>query len=262
MNFDRVADVYDETRVLPEDALQRIVARIVEATHATPETEFLEIGIGTGRIAVPFIEAGYCYTGVDLSQEMTARLRDKVGDRSNCRLVTGDVTDLPFPDDAFDVVIAVHVLHLIPEWRKALGEVRRVLRPAGYFVMGGDTHLPGEPGHDIREQWRTLVEEEGASLRPRFGTVPRIEAEVTAEGGTLSVYRPAHWESRLRPIDLLEAQRNRVFSQSWDLPDDVLNVVHEKLLGWTQDRYGDPTERVTSKSEFTLSICRWPTAST
>ena len=64
MSFDRVADVYDATRALPEGVPGAITRRIEEATYAGPETRFLELGVGTGRIAEPLIAAGYPYTGV------------------------------------------------------------------------------------------------------------------------------------------------------------------------------------------------------
>ena len=77
MNFDRVAGIYDATRGLPEEAGTRVAEGIIEAVHATPTTRFLELGVGTGRVAIPVASRGYSYTGVDISTEMMARLREK-----------------------------------------------------------------------------------------------------------------------------------------------------------------------------------------
>ncbi|HEV2811818.1 MAG TPA: methyltransferase domain-containing protein [Solirubrobacteraceae bacterium] len=49
--------------------------------------------------------------------------------------VQADLTDLPFEDEAFDLVICNHVLEHIPDDRRAMREIRRVLRPSGAAVM-------------------------------------------------------------------------------------------------------------------------------
>jgi hypothetical protein len=47
ISFDRVAEIYDATRAVPDDVLERVADRVVDATRAGPATEFLEPGIGT-----------------------------------------------------------------------------------------------------------------------------------------------------------------------------------------------------------------------
>jgi SAM-dependent methyltransferase len=46
-----------------------------------------------------------------------------------------DVTGIPFPDDHFDVVICSHVLEHVPDDRKAMHELRRVLKPGGLAIL-------------------------------------------------------------------------------------------------------------------------------
>jgi SAM-dependent methyltransferase len=258
VSFDRVAHIYDATRGLPPGVVDLIADRIVAATHAGPQTQFLEFGVGTGRIALPLIERGYPYLGVDISEQMMAQLQDKApAEATNLTLLEANVSDLPLPDDSVDVVLTVHVLHLVPEWKQALKEARRVLRPDGYFVVGQDWSVPGDPGDEIRRQWGTFVEETGTRLRPAYGTERNLKAELTQHGARMSVYRVATWERRFRPIDLLEEQRNRTFSLSWDVPDDVLAAVHERMLAWAKERYGDPERELSARFEFTLSVSRF-----
>jgi SAM-dependent methyltransferase len=260
VNFDRVADIYDETRSLPEGVAERVASCIVDATNARPETRFLELGIGSGRIALPFIQRGFPYTGIDISRKMMDRLREKAPGPANLRLVEGDVTNLPFPDHSFDVVLSIHLLHLVPDWKAALREARRVLAPDGYIVTGGDGSLPGEPGSEIRRQWRALVEGAGVRLRPEHGSILNVESVLTSEGAWTANYRPAWWQGPVRPADLLREQRERVFSASWDVPDDVLQRVHGKMLTWVKERYGDLNEELPSKWEFIVSVSRFPRA--
>jgi ubiquinone/menaquinone biosynthesis C-methylase UbiE len=258
-NFDRVADIYDATRELPTFVHDRIVDRVVAATRATAETRFLEIGVGTGRIAVPFLERGYKYTGVDISERMMTRLREKVHDRDvDLTLVNADITHLPFDDAAFDVVIGVHILHLVPEWQSAMREARRVLAPEGYLLLGYENAPADDPRNEIRRQWRTFVSESGVTSTTRGDSWPAIEAEFIEGGAYAAVYRLAHWEEELRPLTLLNEQRDRVFSHSWEVPDDVLEAAYERMVTWATERYGSLETVLRSEREFLLSVNRFP----
>ena len=83
----------------------------------------MEIGVGTGRIAVPLWDAGVTMTGVDLSEAMLAKLVAKTGGRVPFPIALADATQLPFKDQRFGSGIACHVLHLIPDWRRALADL-------------------------------------------------------------------------------------------------------------------------------------------
>ena len=254
INFDRVADIYDSTRSVPADVLERVADRIVATTQADLTTEFLEPGIGTGRIAIPLIRRGYRYTGVDVSQQMMDRLRAKAENAPNLKLVEGDVTELPLPDASIDVVITVHLLHLVPEWQKALEEIQRVLKPAGFVVQGRESGVPGDPVEEILHQWRRLVVENGAALRPQFASETGTLGCLNERGFRTTQYRVADWIDQFPPIDLIDALHQRTFSQTWDVPNDVLDVVHEKLVAWATDQFGDVNRTVESREEFMLTV--------
>lgn len=75
--FDRAADYYDATRAFPSGVEQEAAAAIVRAGKLTNSSRVLEIGIGTGRIALPLARhVGEIY-GIDLSRPMLLRLRTK-----------------------------------------------------------------------------------------------------------------------------------------------------------------------------------------
>jgi hypothetical protein len=126
--------------------------------------------------------------------------------------------------------------------------------------MGGDGSLPGEPGGEIRRQWRALVKAAGVRLRPENGSLPNVEAELTAQGAMIAHYRPSWWQRPVRPAELLRGQRERVFSASWDVPQDVLEDVHWKMVTWAKERYGDLDAELPSRWEFMVSVSRFPLA--
>lgn len=129
--FDRAVDYYDRTRALPPG----VEAAMVEAVG--PELRdrgpVLEIGAGTGRIALPLITAGVDVWGLDLSAPMLGRFVEKAPAR--LPVVQGDATRLPFRDGSFGAAYAVHVLHLIPDWQTAVRELVRVIRPGGVLLV-------------------------------------------------------------------------------------------------------------------------------
>ncbi|MBE9190870.1 class I SAM-dependent methyltransferase [Gloeocapsopsis crepidinum LEGE 06123] len=123
--YNQIAQIYDVTRALPPLISEQVIDYILRIVNATPETKFLEPGIGTGLNAIPIIKRGYSYTGVDTSKEMMEEIRHKLqGIPDNLALIQTDVALLPFENDFFDVVLTRHILHLIPNWQQALSEIR------------------------------------------------------------------------------------------------------------------------------------------
>jgi ubiquinone/menaquinone biosynthesis C-methylase UbiE len=94
--------------------------------------EVLEVGVGLGSDFVRFVEAGAHASGVDLTETSVGLVRRRLelaGLDASVRI--GDAEELPFPDESFDLVYSWGVLHHTPDTHRALGEVRRVLRPGG-----------------------------------------------------------------------------------------------------------------------------------
>lgn len=137
VNFDRAAGYYDATRALPAAAMAELTG--VLAAELAGRQPSLEIGVGTGRFALPLRAAGVAMAGTDISAAMLRRLAANAGGRSPLPLAQADATRLPFAAGTFGSVLAVHVLHLIPDWRVAVDEAARVLRPGGALVASFPT---------------------------------------------------------------------------------------------------------------------------
>lgn len=96
----------------------------------------LEIGCGLGTDGAQFAKAGAIYTGVDLTEAAVelSRKRFELFDLPGT-FRTADAEKLDFADDSFDLVYSHGVLHHTPDTPRAVGEVRRVLRPGGRAVV-------------------------------------------------------------------------------------------------------------------------------
>lgn len=232
VSFDRAAGYYDATRMLPEEAEAAQTAMLArELAGADP---VVEVGVGTGRIAVPLAAAGVRIIGADLSVPMLRQLAGKAG--AAVPVVAADATRLPFRDQSFGAVVVAHLLHLVPEWRAVLDELIRVLRPAGRLLVnhgnydglsraiqdhvcaiaGRPRTYPGlDPTTDLDEELRTL------GLVPRFMTeIPNPQTR-TAE----------QWLNRIA---------SHQHSWTWPIEPDTLRRAVAETREWVRATHGDP----------------------
>jgi demethylmenaquinone methyltransferase/2-methoxy-6-polyprenyl-1,4-benzoquinol methylase len=131
----------------------------------------LEAGGGTGRVSSLLIPLVGTLVINDLSQPMLKQARDK----GSLHPVQSTVEQLPFPDARFDRVFAVDALHHFSDHQAAIGELLRVLRPAGRMVIE-------EP--DIKRFPVKLIAllEKLALMNSHFLTAEEIRALVTSQG--------------------------------------------------------------------------------
>src|ERR1051326_1946520 len=176
-SFDRAADIYDQTRPLLEPIAKQGLQAILELIG--PNARVLDVGTGTGRISIPLLERRADLIGCDISEKMLRRLQEK---SSSARIAQADSSLLPFPNNRFDAVITVHVMHLIPPWRAALREFKRVLVPKGVYL----NVRTWEPmGNNIRKRMREFwrgwlkargVEAESIGIRDGSEFLPELQS--------------------------------------------------------------------------------------
>lgn len=149
--------VFDKLNVLPENA------------------RILELGSGPGYLwkeCTQRIPAAWNITLSDLSSGMVdAAWRNLVVTGRNFKFEEIDAQSIPYPDETFDAVIANHMLYHVPDRKKALSEIKRVLKADGRLFAGtlGKDHM--------REMWDQLE-----SVAPV--TRETITSAFTFENGT------------------------------------------------------------------------------
>ena len=248
ISFDPVADRYDDTRGYSAAVAERIAQGLMRVGPIAAGNQLLEIGIGTGRIALPLLREGVNVTGVDISSRMVERLRANLAHKQagepgrqwgTLTLHMADMTALPFGDDSFDAAVGVHVLHLVPEWRRALDETLRVIRPGGALLIGQDVHGGGYPHAEIQDKWREIIARLGHP--PVTVGAPGFQAIINElrekRGLVVTIETLATWEVAQTPRAALDYIASRTWSRTWAAPDDVFAESIRQLTAWADRSY-------------------------
>lgn len=113
------------------DSKTGALAEIIRLQVKNVPEKILVVGCGMGtEAAVLADELGVKVVGIDLISEFDSRAA-KIAE-----LRVGDATKMEFEDDTFDFVYSYHALEHIPDYKAALHEMRRVLKPGGGFLIG------------------------------------------------------------------------------------------------------------------------------
>jgi demethylmenaquinone methyltransferase / 2-methoxy-6-polyprenyl-1,4-benzoquinol methylase len=126
--FDRISPVYDFMNHAMTVGLDRRWRRLAAEAVVRPGDAVLDACCGTGDLALAAERAGGRVTGLDFSEQMLARAREK---SQTVEWVLGDATALPFPDASFDAATVGFGIRNVPDLEAGLAELARVLRPGG-----------------------------------------------------------------------------------------------------------------------------------
>jgi SAM-dependent methyltransferase len=219
----RVTDaLQDRYRAWRESRLGAITERVelaalLELAQPGPGERVLDAGCGDGAYSIACAERGARVIGIDLSAQMLVGARERSAARGLapawCR---ADVTALPFPDASFDLALAVTLLCLVPDARRAVRELARVLVPGGRLVVGelhrwsswavrrrlrgwsGDTlwrdaHFwsRGEIEGLLREAGLATGRVRGAIYYPPYGSAARLLADLDPRLARISAFGAA-----------------------------------------------------------------------
>jgi ubiquinone/menaquinone biosynthesis C-methylase UbiE len=128
--YDGIADWYD-TEFQPAPLQSETWTTLVRLLDDSPGT-LLDVGCGTGSYAAALRERGWDVTGVDASEDMLRRAREK-----GVQAVVADATALPFEGASFDAAVSIFTHTDVDDFGSLVREVTRVLRPGAPFVYVG-----------------------------------------------------------------------------------------------------------------------------
>ncbi len=175
-----------DTEVTPPE-----VVELIEGEGLLPGRA-LDLGCGTGTNCIYLVRHGWEVVGVDFSILAIRRARRKARRAGvDCQFYRGDVTDLAFLADPFDLALDIGCLHSLPleGWGRYAAEVARLVRPDGLYLLYAFTLRPDQPTP------RGVAPEEVRSL---FAPAFAVEREEIGEdpSGPRSAW---YWLRRLCP---------------------------------------------------------------
>jgi phosphatidylethanolamine/phosphatidyl-N-methylethanolamine N-methyltransferase len=163
----------------------------------------LEVGIGTG-ISLPHYKRSLRVTAIDLSPEMLSRARERVEREQLTHvedIIEMDAGHMSFPDNSFDVVVAMYVLTVVPDPKLVMQELQRVCKPGGEVIVVN--HFSKTEGV------RGAVEKALAPFASLLGWRPQFPMETLFDCERLIVKDA----TELKPFGLFTLLR---FEKSWE----------------------------------------------
>jgi ubiquinone/menaquinone biosynthesis C-methylase UbiE len=256
-SFDRVAHCYDETRALPEAVREAVTAGIVRVVRdVAPHPRLLEVGIGTGRTAVPLADAGVGVVGVDLAPAMLARLRRRAPGLAVCR---ADGAELPFRACTFDAVLFVHVLHLVQQPAAVVSAARAVTRPGGVLLFSRED-FESDPLRPLSAMLREIVADlTGEAYDPKVAHTRAAEAFATGAGSADDPAEEivlARWTEQMSGRRWLEGIAGHVWSSTWHIPDAVMPELMRRLTPRVEGLIGGLDRPIGRQAAFVLTVAR------
>jgi ubiquinone/menaquinone biosynthesis C-methylase UbiE len=212
LSFDRIVDTYDQTR--GGLRVGRTFAEAVEQHIVPPPARIVELGVGTGLVALPLTERGYTVLGVDLSPKMIAVAQERIGSR----VTVGDASRTPIASASCDAVVAARVLHVVGDPGAVLADTARMLRPDGRLVVILAGSSGQDPRNDIGEATRDM--HSGRLRGPNAETVVDL-AHATGALDFVEQGLTRALEYDETPREHAERIRNRSWSGFWEISDET-----------------------------------------
>jgi SAM-dependent methyltransferase len=217
---DRFAAVYDDWYggITDAGACAALLADLADLDHDAGGGPVLELGVGTGRLALPLAGLGVQVVGVDTSEAMLAELAAKPGGDA-VEVVVGDMADPPLGDRSFAVVFVAYntLFNLVDpaDQERCFASAARRLLPGGSFVVEAFVPAPGQAQQAVAPRTITADRVVLSVSQTDPGRQEAMGQYVDITEGSIAL-RPWHirW-STLDQLDAMAASAGLVLAERW-----------------------------------------------
>ena len=257
-NYDRVAHLYDATRGLLPEVAREVGDGLAQILTENGVRSVFEVGIGTGRIAVPLAERGFQVTGIDISRGMHQQLRAK---RTDIRVLLAEASRPPFRAGSFDAAIFSHILHLVPDPYATVRAALACVRPGGMLLNCQHTYAPYPEQRAGERLNEIIVEVTGVNGRPHghyYNSLVALEEVLAGSGATIETRTIAHWTDVNTVRREVARLNDRVNSNTWTIPDAAMPIIVERFTAEALEIFGGLDIESRATASFTVNIARLP----
>jgi len=242
VDFSRKANAYDRLHgVLPAS----LARRLATAAQLEPGLTVLDVGAGTGRVAIALAALGCEIVALDPAEAMLRVLQNKMAagtgtpDRAPLHVVAAEGARLPFADRSFDAVVLARTLYLMPDWRDVLTDIIRALKADGRILHEWGNGTPDEEWVQIREKARALFEAAGIAnpLHPGARSATEVDDFLAARGFAVSDRIQVDGDVYLTLADFMARISNGEYSYTWNVPAAVQRLCLPQLEKWVSEHF-------------------------
>ena len=148
MFWSKISGVYDLVEnIYNGKANERTTGYV--ASLMDKDDKVLECACGTGMFSVKIAPCVNALTATDFADGMLKRAKKKCSKFSNVLVESGDITALKYEDNSFDKAVAANVIHLLDDPKKAIDELKRVVKPGGTIVIPTYIHFERSVAADV-----------------------------------------------------------------------------------------------------------------
>jgi hypothetical protein len=139
-----------------------------------------------------------------------------------------------------------------------LRDFKRVLKPSGVYINSWHWHDPKAIDNRVRQFWRDRVEARGFNWRrPGIQSREELIEELKAMGARVEEKEIAHGNDQTAPREVLDGLADRVFSDTWEIPDDALAASVRETREWAEHELGSIDQPTAEEYRVILDIARF-----
>jgi len=217
-NFDRVAYIYDKTRSIPSEILTSFREKILNFLSKyeyKPPYNFLSIGVGTGRVESTIVSKRNQLFGIDISNLMLKELKKKRTE-TPIFLAIADGCSIPFRN-SFHMVIAIHVVQLIKNYKKLIKEIENISQ----FAVIGDAFVDSYV-HPLFQRYKSELEKLGWKKRHEGLFSDEFAGYLSSEGYLIEkdeIFFP----TTISNSAIYNSLKQKQYSSQWKIPENLHN---------------------------------------
>lgn len=251
-SFDRAVTYYDETRGFPPGVEARAAALIQRVAQLKLGSRVFEVGIGTGRIALPLLPFVKNIFGLDVSRGMMDVLRGKPGG-ADIHLAQGLAESLPFPSGNFDACIAAHIFHLVDSPEAALNEACRVLK-AGAALVSCMSKNGKDKLNFAREAYNASASGQAGSARGNRASLQATDIFAAHGWQKLGEEAVIDYTISTTPRKFIDRFDRQIYSSQWGYDAEAHARGMRALRSAIAGRFTDLDEMVESEAGFAVQL--------